>query len=83
MPTTTVGKVTYYDNEPDETMDMFHSERISNQLAYSSIQSTMPNFVKTTNCPVVLMIAPATVICQQNDTIFGEMLGKLNINNDK
>ncbi|CEF71094.1 Hypothetical protein SRAE_X000042100 [Strongyloides ratti] len=82
MTTTIVGKVAYSDNEHDETMDMVHSEYISNQLPFSTIQSNMPNVVKTTNCPVVLMIAPATVICQQNDKFFGKMLEKLSINDN-
>lgn len=45
MTTTIVGKVAYSDNEHDETMDMVHSEYISNQLPFSTIQSNMPNVV--------------------------------------
>uniref|UniRef100_A0A0N4ZEA3 Phosphoenolpyruvate synthase n=1 Tax=Parastrongyloides trichosuri TaxID=131310 RepID=A0A0N4ZEA3_PARTI len=83
MPATTIGRVTYSDNEPDEAMDIFHSEHASNMLAYSSTQSNMPNIAKTTNCPVVLMIAPATIICQQHDDTLGKMIEKLNIHNEK
>uniref|UniRef100_A0AC35TZ77 Retrotransposon gag protein n=1 Tax=Rhabditophanes sp. KR3021 TaxID=114890 RepID=A0AC35TZ77_9BILA len=83
--TTAVKRDSIMEQNHDEAMDLFHAECAANKLALSSTQLKMPNHVKITNSPVVLMIAPATVISQQSflDKGMNEVMGKLNINENK